>query len=758
MLFTLFFVLSLLALGASVIVFCRFFTNRFRQHPSWPFQPAYIVGMCLFFIASWLILIPFSAYNTDLNRWQSIISAFISALQEFTIDLDAGEILKMADGCFPLQIYLSIFLIVSPILTVGALLSLLKDFFVKIRIAILKHSNKRNIYVFSELIPESVALADSIRKEEIEKLRQCEGERISERRINRYLKKHLLFIFADVHESDEEFVSELIERVSDFGALTIKKDITAIDLFCSMKPVEENGSAYGRRTFFVIGESETEKTEQVIKLNEKCREYSNCSLFFFSSQPTAGYIMDTLDKGTHTISDKTQTAIEKDFKEFLKDPKTIGTSYNTENCYYFRRIDSVNSLAVRTLTSDDLLKPLSDSAAKSKKISLLIAGLGQYGMAFLKNALWLYQIYGYTLCIHAVDAADSKTLRDRIGKMIPEIESFSANDSNENMLHYALNKLGESQFDIRLYPSVNCETMDLNHLFSDEEGNCALSKVQFVVVALGKDNLNIETAVEMRRLFDRYTSSDEKAAPNLPDELPMIYSIVFDDKAADNLNCNTGDTGIVNYQKTPYHIRFIGQMSTHFCYSDIENMMTTEAKAIWRHFEWIKHEIELRKYYNYDLTNSLDEQTRKSILNFKTEMNAFFVKKNGKPMKEGVDWTVDKLYAGLSAAGIMNDILKYTSFEYFRDSSIARELHQQLLDKYFSGYFEEFDKKKRKHRDIMVCSCRRCNSMRLTEHARWNAYMRVNGYIYAAIRNDRAKCHNDIKPWNKLSAPERYKD
>ena len=71
-----------------------------------------------------------------------------------------------------------------------------------------------------------------------------------------------------------------------------------------------------------------------------------------------------------------------------------------------------------------------------------------------------------------------------------------------------------------------------------------------------------------------------------------------------------------------------------------------------------------------------------------------------------------------------------------------------MLDKYFSGYFEKKEKKKRKHRDIMVCSCRRCNSMRLTEHARWNAYMRVNGYIYAAIRNDRAKCHNDIKPWN----------
>ena len=139
-------------------------------------------------------------------------------------------------------------------------------------------------------------------------------------------------------------------------------------------------------------------------------------------------------------------------------------------------------------------------------------------------------------------------------------------------------------------------------------------------------------------------------------------------------------------------------------------------------------------------------------------MNAYFVKKNGKAMREGTDWIPDMLYAGLSADGIKKDIMKYTCFEYFRDSSIAREIHQQMINKYFSGYFEEFDKRSHKHRDITVCSCRKCNALRLTEHARWNAYMRVNGYIYAENRNDRAKCHNDIKSWHKLPIPERYKD
>lgn len=754
MLQTIFFVLSIIALFASIVVYFRFFTNGFRQHPSWPFQSAYIAGMGLFFIASWLILIPVYAYNTDLNSLQAIVTAFTSALQEFTINLGAGDILKMAGGNICLQIYLSIFIIVSPILTVGALLSLLKDFFVKIRIAILKHSNKRNIYVFSELIPESVALADSIRNAEINKLRLRKGEKVSKRKIDRYLKKHLLFIFADVHESDEESVSELIGRVSDFGALTIKKDITSIDLFCNMQPVEENGSIYGRRTFFVMGENETEKIDQIIKLNEKCKEYINCSLFLFSSKPTAGYIMDTLDKGTHTISDKTQTAIETDFKEFLKDPEKIGTSYNIENCYYFRRIDSIDSLAVRTLTSDDLLNPLSESAAESKTISLLIVGLGQYGMAFLKNALWLYQIYGYNLCIRVVDASDSKTLRDRLGKMMPEIEKFSANDSNDSRLHYCLNKTGESHFDLSIYPSVNCETINLNNLFVDEN----FSDIQFVIVALGKDEINIETAVELRRIFDRQNGITNSDLKDISNEMPLIYSIVFDDKASDNLNCCTNDTGIVNYKNTPYHIRFIGQMSAHYSYSDIEDMMDKEAEAIWRHFEWISHKKKLCENLNCAIDDSLDKGTQIMIKRFQDEMDEYFNPKEGNPSDKKENWTLDALYAELSADGINKEIIKYTSFEYFRDSSIAREIHQQMLKDHFISYFEEFDKNEKEHRNIMVCSCKKCNALRLTEHARWNAHMRVNGYIYAENRNDRAKCHDDIKPWHELSIPERYKD
>lgn len=42
-----------------------------------------------------------------------------------------------------------------------------------------------------------------------------------------------------------------------------------------------------------------------------------------------------------------------------------------------------------------------------------------------------------------------------------------------------------------------------------------------------------------------------------------------------------------------------------------------------------------------------------------------------------------------------------------------------------------------------------CESVKKTEHSRWNAYMRTEGYSYG-IRADRALVHNDLVDWKTL--------
>lgn len=768
-----FFPLSLVLMAGAILLLVRFLMGGFRQRPSWPFQPAYIAGMVLFFLSSWMILLPLYAADNELGRFQTVISSFSSALQEFTIDLGAEEIMKKASGNPPLQLYLAVFIIFSPVLTIGALLSLLKDIFASFRIRLLKHFSSMNIYVFSELSPESAALAESVREEEIKMLKEYHKsknggieKKIPAWLIGLYLKQHMLLIFTDVHVSEEESITELVEQVSKLGALTMKKDITALKLFCNVKTKEKRGTVFGRRVFFIIGRDETENLEQTIKLNDSCREYTNCSLFLFSSHPTAGYILDTLDKGEYTVSRQTRLAVNEDYTKFLASPENAKSMYGRGDCYYFRRVDSIDRLAVSTLRDDTLIKPLFRHAAAERTISLVIAGLGQYGMAFLKNALWMYQIHGYRLCIHIIDAADKDTIHKRISGVMPDIALLKTDLSTPGRFCYRMDTKGDCQFEIRVYSSVDSNTSELNDLFNEKESATErglFSNVQLVLVALGEDERNIELAVKFRRLFDRLNSVDENSVKKHSDELPIICSIVFDNKTADNLSCNQSRGGIVNYKDIPYHIRFIGHMSQHFNYSDLKKMMEQEAEAVWRHFEWISHQKKLRESYHTLPEGEADERKAEILSAFRSEMDQYFDEENkirkekGKSPIVPSEWTVSDLEKDQNPEGIMKEILKYTSYEYFRDSSMARQIHQQMLSDYFNEYFDSFDSASR-HRDIMVCNCGRCLARMLTEHARWNAYMRVNGFSYSEVRRDRAKCHSNIKPWYELSAVEKYKD
>lgn len=77
-------------------------------------------------------------------------------------------------------------------------------------------------------------------------------------------------------------------------------------------------------------------------------------------------------------------------------------------------------------------------------------------------------------------------------------------------------------------------------------------------------------------------------------------------------------------------------------------------------------------------------------------------------------------------------------YEYNYRSSVASALHKKVRKYSANQNNKELLKK--------------------LEHRRWNAYMRSEGYCYAPNRNDLAKTHNCLVPFDKLKGEDRHKD
>lgn len=689
------------------------------------------------FIACVIIHLPFyfSAFNfNDAYTYvRPVLLSIHSSLQAFVLGFNYADIINvMKDNLDPLNPHLNAFYtfwiaalyIIAPILTLTNILSLFKSLWNEWRIKITRF---RPIYVFSELNEKSIAMAQSI------------WDLWTEKNKGKRFKFHRpMIVFTDVYTNNEEIDQELLQMALDLRAKSIKKDITRIHIKKRKCPV----------SFFLIGDNESENIEQAIKLNEENKAFVNRSVYIYSSSPEAGYIFDSIDNGKNSISEITRKQITDDPEAFLRDAGEAKDCYDLENCYYIRRIDSVNELAISTLKSDVLLTPLAQSAEQNKNISVMIVGFGLYGEAFLRNVLWMYQIYGYHLSIHVLDKNDRTYLEKRLRKQMPDIAACIIN-TNDNSLRYLNEQEGDCCFDIRVYPEIDCDTSDLADLFQDSENS--FRQTQLVFVTLGNDDNNIETAVELRRLFDRMNEVSEKSVRNNENELPLIYSIVYDDRKASNLNCGDGIQGIKNHKKTPYHIHFIGKMSDQYNYASLLQMKDTENNALWYHFEWIKNAEILREYYHCEHITARQE----ALTAFKEAMVTYFKDKNQGVVKWGDEFLFEN--GKLNAQKILDSVNDYVSYEYYRESSIAKSIHKDIISKYFQTYFDTYDKQNF-HFESKICPCQKCRNIKISEHMRWNAYMRTNGFIFSQTRRDRAKTHNDLIPWKKLPEPEKYKD
>ncbi len=664
------------------------------------------------FFSILLMLVPMYYLKYDFGDKHTVFRPFLlslhGAFRAFILEGDYQFVIDSLKGhhiglrvCYGL--YASTLYVLAPVLTFGNILSLFKHLKDEWRYAWYKGENV-TLYIMSELNEKSIALAESIR-------RDCpKGDKSSRRRSKDGARqKKKIIVFTDVFVQNEEDDFELLNRARDLNAICLKRDIAHLDFMDKKGNVE----------LFLIGDDESENVSQAVKitnsLNKENKKF-NVKVFVFSTQKSASYVVDSI-----TYDNLLEQASKHDYGDC---------------CFKLRRIDEKRQLIWNTIKDMhlyDLAKV--DPETGEKIISVLIVGFGSYGMEFFKTLVWYCQFEGYKLQINILDkhgrSEDNDYIESVINGECPELLRVNRSDKD-----------GESKYDIRIFSGVDVLTDDISKLFlyddigaDKREAARRIKATSLALVSLGDDDTNIEVSIRLRGLFDRINGvvAQKKSQVSWNSEAVQIYSVVFDDQKSETLfsECEPDSNVplLVNHRAVPYHIHFIGSMSTRFSYDNIYNA-----------------ELETRAYRNHhigwvDIEKKIHDEWEKSGVADKLHPD---------------DWGYE--YCNTPDA-IAEERKKYEKYEYYRLSSIAKELYQaEVAANTELSALATCSEKDADGKVKQTCECDNCIRRKKSEHMRWNAYTRVMGFSYGKPRADRALLHDNLCLWSELSYFDRLKD
>lgn len=219
-----------------------------------------------------------------------------------------------------------------------------------------------------------------------------------------------------------------------------------------------NGISFGKTYLYFIGKDEKNNVRLAldkVKSIEKTKK--DIDLLVFSSQESAEYVIDIANKSSAN--------------------KHI-------------RIDLFDE-AQRTAYNLVFEHPVCDVEEKDEKINIMVLGMGNYGLAFAKAVSWCSQMMNRKFDIKLFDKQNKE---DFTGFPFAELST-------------KLKKIGTE---------LNTEFVVCD-VFSEQFNYFRFKKTDYILIALGEDELNLKAALLMRKLYSRkvtesaFAVSDETA-------------------------------------------------------------------------------------------------------------------------------------------------------------------------------------------------------------------------------------------------------
>jgi len=296
-------------------------------------------------------------------------------------------------------------------------------------------------------------------------------------------------------------------------------------------------------------------------------------------------------------------------------------------------------------------------------------------------------------------------------------------------------------------------------IFSSAYQEDGIKKINAVVIGMGQHGTEMTKALSWFCQMDGYAieinsfDKDKKAKEkflslcpelmafsgktDIPGEAKYTISIHSDI----DVDTTTFDNIIENLPRTTYVFVALG--------NDEKNISTAvKLRAI---FERMKYTPVIQAVvYNSEKKDALTD-----IKNFKgTPYNIEFIGDMKSSYSEEVILDSDVEEEALKRHMKWGDESEFWRYDYNYKSSIASAIHRKMKILCEIPGIEK-EPKDRTEKELW--------NLRILEHCRWNAYMRSEGYCYGGTveksgRNDLAKMHNCLVPFNELPLKEQEKD